>query len=408
MGWLMNKKAMGAFFNQHAITDYAELPVVSLSGDFTGMDKENKKAVRFTYRYKGQSISGYSLTSWQGNSSLEYEKKSYAVTLYKDKDLRGKLKIGFGNWEKDEHYVLKANWVDFSAARNIVSGRLYGRMPNALAANSMSGVQDGFPVNLYINGVSKGLYTIVQPKKKTMFGLKNKDEKKGARLYAAEEKSGSAIFENSSEADEFWELKFPSDKADKTSLNRLTKFISTCTYNEFKDHIEEYMDLDSLLNYMVLSFITLNADGWRKNYNIVTYDGKIWYIRPYDLDCTFGISSVDGFDGELYLDTMSDWVNTTRLWYYVKVCFPREIYDRYLEVRYNQLNEKVVIDAFIDYMNSVGADNYKLDNSVWHRHNSQREELSRIYDFVYKRYDFLDGYMKYEYDHPCWIEAVSE
>ena len=385
------------------IAKKAVLPEVKLTGNLDGMTKYTPKLLEFNYKYNNSDISCYSLTELQGNSSLNYKKKSYSLKLYADEDNDIEYKLTLGRWCKTENYLLKANWIDRTYARNIVASRLYKRMPNAMLPNGTYGIPDGFPTKLYINDSYKGIYTIVQPKKKKLFGLKDRDAVNGARLYSAEVKEGSAVFENSSALDNNWECKFPADHYDKTALNRLTEFISSCTYEEFKTYIGHYMDVDSLINYVVFSEITLNADGWRKNYNIVTYDGKIWYLRPYDLDCTFGLDFTGNIDEEAYTDTMSDWLNTTRLWILVKLAFPQEIYQRYREVRQNIITEDTIIAEFKTFLDKVGTDNYAADNTVWNRHNSARDALAQIKDYVKVRYRFLDEYMQKEFDHPCYI-----
>ena len=385
------------------IAKSAVMPEVRLTGDLDGMTKYKPKLLEFNYKYKNSDISCYSLTELQGNSSLNYKKKSYSLKLYADEDKDIEYKLRLGRWNKTENYLLKANWIDRTCARNIVASRLYKRMPNATLPNGTYGIPDGFPAKLCINGVYRGIYTIVQPKKKKLFGLKDRDAVNGARLYSAEVKEGSAVFENSSALDNNWECKFPDDHYDKSALNRLTEFVSSCTYEEFKTYIDRYMDVDSLINYVVFSEITLNADGWRKNYNIVTYDGKIWYLRPYDLDCTFGLDFAGNIDRDAYTDTMSDWLNTTRLWILVKLAFPQEIYERYREVRQSIITEDTIISEFKAFMDKIGADSYAADNTAWNRSGSARDALAQIKDYVKVRYAFLDEYMQKEFDHPCYI-----
>lgn len=381
----------------------AELPTVRLTGNTLGMSKDSQKHLRFKYDYKDSHLSGYSMTSLQGNSSLNYQKKSFSLKLFTDRSGDVEYKPKFGNWRKTENYLLKANWIDYTGARNIVASRLYKKMPNAMLPNGTYGIPDGFPVQLYINDSYRGLYTIVQPKKKKLFGLKDKDAVNGARLYSAEVKEGSAVFENSSALDDNWECKFPADHFDKTALNRLTEFVSSCTYEEFKTYASHYMDIDSLINYIVFSEITMNADGWRKNYNIVTYDGKLWYIRPYDLDCTFGLDFAGNIDENAYTDPMKDWMNTTRLWTLTKACFPQEIYHRYMEVRHGALSEDAVINEFKTFMDKVGLETYMNENIVWNRRGTVYDSLAQIKDYIKTRYAYLDLYMPAEFDHPNYF-----
>ncbi|MBQ3427805.1 MAG: CotH kinase family protein [Clostridia bacterium] len=385
----------------------AELPKVRLTGNIVDMSKYSNRPMQFKYDYKESHLSGYAAVSLQGNSSLNYRKKSFSIKLFTDRTHDVEYKPSFGNWYNTENYILKANWIDYTGARNIVASRLYKKMPNAMLPNGTYGIPDGFPVKLYINNSYRGLYTIVQPKKKKLFGLKDKDAVNGARLYSAEKKDGSAVFENSSALDDNWECKFPADHFDKTALNRLTEFVSSCTYEEFKTYASHYMDINSLINYIVFSEITMNADGWQKNYNIVTYDGKLWYIRPYDLDCTFGLDFAGNISESAYTDPMKDWINTTRLWTLTKACFPQEIYQRYLEVRHGALTEDAVMNEFKEFIDKVGTETYMNENTIWNRRGNIYDSFAQIKDYIKTRYAYLDEYMPAEFDHPSYFPSYK-
>ena len=87
------------------------IPLLYLTGDTTGMTKENSVTLAWTY---GED-SGSCTLKWQGDSSLTYAKKNYTIKL------DNAIDIGYGAQKK---YVLKANYIDFSHARNIVSARI--------------------------------------------------------------------------------------------------------------------------------------------------------------------------------------------------------------------------------------------------------------------------------------------
>lgn len=100
------------------------LPVLKLTGSMTGVTKE----VTGTFGYTYGDLSGSCTMKWQGGSNLSYPKKNFTIKF----DKKFEAKDGWGNRKK---YVLKANYIDFSHARNIVCARLWGQVVNGAAPN---------------------------------------------------------------------------------------------------------------------------------------------------------------------------------------------------------------------------------------------------------------------------------
>lgn len=93
------------------------LPKFLLTGDTSAMSKDN--AVTLGYVYKDRS--GTCEVKWQGSSSLSFPKKNYTIKF----DNAFEAKSGWGSQRK---YCLKANYVDFSHARNVVSAKIWGQV----------------------------------------------------------------------------------------------------------------------------------------------------------------------------------------------------------------------------------------------------------------------------------------
>lgn len=91
------------------------LPVLYLAGNTAGMSKDNAVALDYVYG----DHSGTASVKWQGSSSLAYPKKNYTIKF----DNAFEAAPGWGEQKK---YCLKANYIDHSHARNIVSARLWG------------------------------------------------------------------------------------------------------------------------------------------------------------------------------------------------------------------------------------------------------------------------------------------
>jgi hypothetical protein len=52
---------------------------------------------------------------------MSYPKKNFTIKLFEDADRSIKKKISFKNWGKQNKFCLKANWIDITHLRNVVS-----------------------------------------------------------------------------------------------------------------------------------------------------------------------------------------------------------------------------------------------------------------------------------------------
>lgn len=119
------------------------LPILALTGDISAMTKEN--AVDLAYEYEGRT--GTASVKWQGSSSLSYPKKNFTVKF----DNAFEAATGWGAQKK---YCTKANFIDHSHARNIVSAKLWGQIVKAKPT-------DGFDMSACKGMLTAGSNTIV-------------------------------------------------------------------------------------------------------------------------------------------------------------------------------------------------------------------------------------------------------
>lgn len=148
------------------------LPVLHLTGDTTGMSKDNAVSLDYVYGER----SGTAAVKWQGSSSLFYPKKNYNIQF--DHPFEAS-----GGWGEQSKYCLKANYIDFSHARNVVSAKLWGEIVKSrentnanLSALPNGGAIDGFPCIVMLNGDFHGLYTFNIPKDGWMYGMGNNSQ----------------------------------------------------------------------------------------------------------------------------------------------------------------------------------------------------------------------------------------
>ena len=367
---------------------YMDIPNVYLTGDITGISKDDRVTLKMEYKSATNKSEGYVSAKWQGNAALNYDKKNFAIKIYKDEALSKKQKLTFKDWDKSNNYVLKANYIDATSARNIVASRLFSTLPNTELPSGAKGVVDGFPIRLYINGEYQGLYTWNKPKKGWVFGM---DDGPNELLYFSNFAVGSGLFTQKYSADHYWELVYPDEHEDETEFDTVTDFVAKSSDLEFKRMAEFYLDLDSLLNYYVFSQVIYNEDGLGKNMNMATFNGTKWFVRPYDLDATFGLiwhgRSVFPADSELK-------TRSSVLWRKLEDSFPQQIYDRYILLRSDQLSEEKIISAFEYFMDEVGDELYQENLKRWPGIPGQSFMLDQIKTFVSDRYKYLDTYME--------------
>ncbi len=155
----------------------------------------------------------------------------------------------------------------------------------------------------------------------------------------------------------------------KAYYSTLTTYIPTLKKMEeqreevsaIKNKIQSFFDVDSLIDYLIFSDIVTNVDGFRKNWQWVTYNGVKWAVCPYDLD---GIIGWSGW-GEVS-PTSDRYGNTLDLptgW--VIKYFDTELCERYKTLRTDVLTVKNIFGLMSDWCSRIGASNFEKDLSKW-------------------------------------------
>lgn len=387
------------------------IPEVYLTGDISTMSKANAIDLAITVRINGFEWTGTSNTKWQGNSSLAYDKKNFTIKLYEDSTKLNKQKINFNGWGKQNKFVLKANYIDHSHARNIVSAKIwseivksrsdYNSLPQELRESPNNCAIDGFPVKVTVNGVYQGIYTWNIPKDAWMFNMDDTNPNH-AVLCAEINNNGN---NNLSTACEFrenaningadWSLEIPDilNNDIKVSFNELINCIKNTTDNQFIYNIEKYLDIQSAIDYYIFQYYICGLDGLAKNLIMMTYDGIKWFCSSYDMDSTFGLY----FDGGRFVN--SDYQcpeqyqeTNSLLWQRIEKCFAKQLKERYTKLRTNILSVEHITKLFNDFMSIIGNELYAEDLKAYPSiPQGNINHLQQITDFVTARSAYVDS-----------------
>ena len=245
---------------------------------------------------------------------MKYPKKNFTIKLFEDAERSQKKKIGFKNWGEQNKFCLKANWIDLSHARNIVSARIWGdivksrdnysELPELLRLSPNNGAIDGFPIKVYANGVYQGRYTWNIPKDKWMSNMD--DELDTHCILCGENYDGGCfralpIINGSDWSDEIHDV-CPTNIVSR--WGEVVNFVMNSSDDEFKTNLGNYFDVQSLIDYHIFGLAMCGLDSYGKNQIYMTYDGEKWIASMYDMDSTWGLY----WNGETMVS--SDYVRT--------------------------------------------------------------------------------------------------
>jgi hypothetical protein len=365
------------------------LPVLNLTGDTTSMSKDN--AVSLSYVYGERS--GTASVKWQGSSSLSYPKKNYTITF----DNAFEAKSGWGSHDK---YCLKANWVDASQMRNIFCAKLWGLMVKSranvdprLSALPNGGAIDGFPVIVVFNGEPAGLYTMNIPKDGWMFGMTGVNANEAIMCAEA---SG---FYNPVVGDETdFEVEYTgadTDESKAAAIKSLNNLVTVCNSVASADDLpalEALVDIQSLVDYYILSAVICHRDGITKNYILATYDGVKWFISAYDMDATFG-NKWDGSGFYWYNDypTFANLCDNNKLMWIVRTYYLADLKARWAQLKSWDIGQGNFTAEVTNLAHQFPVKAYMLDWNLWSTvPGTNANNTEQIKDYHWLRMPMID------------------
>lgn len=345
--------------------DESYCPKLYFVGDMSGMfEKSDVRNISFEYRSKEQIVSGAARIKVQGTSSLAYDKKNYTINFYKDYDYSQKMDIdvGFGAQNK---YCLKANWIDKTHSRNIVTAKLASEMQEKyglFTSAPNNGLIDGFPIEVYINGDFHGLYTMNIPKDAWMFGM---DEENPNHIVICGEIWTDPVYFKEIPTDfSVWSVEVGAENEETLKkIQRLVAFVRDSSDEEFISDFEQYLNLDATINYYVMMNYCWMKDNIGKNMLLVTYDGKVWYPSLYDLDTTWGTTWLGTGMYEYQNELLA--TDSSLLWSRLETLFKAEIAERYFELRSSVLDTNHVISKFNEFYDSIPKEVLDRETAKW-------------------------------------------
>lgn len=343
-------------------TVYDYLPVLYLTGDTSPIAESKDNKVTLDYVYG--DMSGTCTLKGQGATSYKMAKAFIDAGKAGKFNYTIKFDTAFeaaDGWGEQQKYCLKANWIDHSHSRNVVSAKLWGliaksrsNIPAEFSALPNAGAVDGFPIVIVLNDEFHGLYTFNIPKDGWMFGL-TEDTTKTQAMLGANDHELATQFKGELAGDESdFELEFASNEDDvewvTTSLNRLINACINSDGTDLDTTVAQYLDWESVIDYYIWTVVCKGTDMVDKNYLLVTLDGTKWYFSAYDMDSTYGLEwDASGLTRAVSNISFEECASTHRAYELIKQHKTDALKARYAELRENILSETRICQYFENF-----------------------------------------------------------
>ena len=366
-----------------------------------------------TYVSNTDKFHSYLKIKCQGTSSMSYNKKNFTIKMYSDIARETKLKKVFKNWGVEQNkYVLKANFIDHSHARNIVSARLwsevvasrsdYDSLPTELKTSPNNGAIDGFPIKVYTNGTYQGIYTWNIGKDDWMWNMD--EDNPNHVLLCAETNTDGVYSENpcnfralwSGVHEQNWSVEVGTNSDDvKNSLNALITCVKDTDDETFMATIGNHLDVQSAIDYYIQQYVTCGIDNLAKNMLLATYDGTKWICGSYDMDSTFGLTPQGATDVVTYDYACPEQYKEqfSLLWERIVNCYHEQIKNRYFSLRKTVYSLSNMVTKFERFMDIIGLDLFEEDVTIYGVPSSTTNNIKYIRKFIRDRLVYTDQKM---------------
>lgn len=363
------------------------LPVMKLYGDAPA-SATDKTVNKFVYQDGTYVVNGYTKTAWQGQSSQSLPKKSYKFKSYSDAQATTKLKMQTDpKFAPASDFVLKAFYNDPTLSLDNVGNEIMHDLAASrktfspdLNSTAYLGQCYGKPVELYFNDNYQGLYFFRSGAKEATYGVDGKDATKF--VIEGESEKGASMFQAPSVTkwgdgtgdglDVEFEPNVPDALTDdqKAKFNAFVKMVNDGNIETFKANTLQ-TSVEAAIDYIIFYNLMGSVDSCGRNLEWVTWDnGAHFTVIPYDFDQIFfndynGLGRADKNVNAFPVVQMRFGTTHNKYFDLIAQAYPKQLNDRYYELRKNIMREDNIIKRFTDYGSDIGIANYSKDLAKW-------------------------------------------
>ena len=363
----------------------------------------------------------------QGASSMMYYVKNMAI------DINDGSTIKFGDFPAQDSFHLKKYYIDIFRGQCIVGYHLMEQVyksrpigkqyPYELLQENESTISgygdikkdfftgakchpDGFPINITcVNTETNeekdmGIYTLNLKKSKEVYGMNKKNTKHihldgvidNSTLFSGNINWSSFEIRNPKSLKDVDGNKYDGDnpkelsetdsfsKQVKDAIVILSGINASLESNNTKDTYETYLLVNPTIDYLLVSELIYNYDGFQKNWQWCTYDAQHWCPTLYDVDAifgsyAFGYKIIPNSENERHFPIFN-----------LQNVYKEEIKARYAELRKSGIfSVDNVIALFNDWTERIGYNGYSKEIKLYPETPSYRDpKLNNQWAMGYK------------------------
>gem|GEM_PF-1637386 len=295
---------------------FTNLPVIELAAELIVDDPKLPGSFKLTSPLFDQYTSTINMgIEVRGATSQIYEKKSFSLELVEYDDPADERKLALLDLRKDGDWILDATYRDTSLVRNIVSMDIYNDMRPYAYIDASGNEQGqaairGHQVEVILNERYHGLFILEEKVDRKLLDMEKVDvaedpqgnelwhevdfdkAENGTVLYKASSNNATLYYITDNVKNDF-EQKYPKedDIEHYGPLLDLITFLNDSSDEQFIERVQDgdFIDLDSAVDFWIMTNLTQNTDTLQKNYYIARNMTQQWFFVPWDNDATFGM-----------------------------------------------------------------------------------------------------------------------
>lgn len=323
----------------------------------------------------------------RGGSSIGYPKKSYTVKLKESRSLCG--------LPSNKKWIFTSSYLEKSLMRNILSYDLFRSWDTNNFAPKIQLIE------FFHNDNYEGIYQLTE-----------KIDRSSLRI---NKKVGGAIFKDCAvfskthvepqAGETYYHQKYPNPKKyDETEyMNSIKKFILKSSKEYFGKKVEQYFDIDNIIDWQIMIMLSNNGDAVYKNFYLYRESKKAKFkIALWDYDSGFGRDT----DNELNMvKTTSHWERNSLL----DRLYNQDVnnYQERLHARWKVLREsgKISVDDFESRVDKLALqlesfvgrnfERWPVTNSHYWDEYTWEQEIGVLKEFINLRIPQLDEKFNY-------------
>lgn len=359
--------------------------------------------------FDGFILEKYATAEVQGKSSASNPKKNLTFGLFNDEGYSDEFSLRIGNMVPFSEFVYKANYGDAAQVRNVGCNRLWEQVimshstppwrgnegVNAYDTGALCHV-NGYPCVLYVNDAFYGIGWWNIGKKRNNYDL----AKSNQNHIQLQEQPRANLMGSFSET--YWEVRNPgTPDADFEAKVNAWFSDNALTGDAFKTNFPNHHNVRNAIDYFIFIEFIYDDDGLDNNIMLTTWDGNEFFMLPYDLDSSLGLS----YNGAYITPYNSSVTETTiggnalnagtrAFWRKFREAFKSELTARYQELKEKGIFTVANIDRIVsDAQKRFGANNYKLEAGRWPQIPSLNlTSKMQILTWVQNRLTWMDSY----------------